>query len=1146
MPPKKIVQADYVKLEPAEHILLRPDSYIGSTSAERVSVWVWNAEAGQMQKSELDYNPGLLKIVDEMLTNASDHVLRQKELSVASDGTTKVHVVKNINIVIDRATNTFTVTNDGDGISTDIHPEYKVHMPELIFGNVFAGSNFDDTKQRKWGGKNGIGAKACNIFSKFFKVRTVDAHKKVLYEQTFTDNMTAKSVPVITKYTKVPFTEFTFTPDYARFGCTCLADDMYKIISKRVYDLCATTDSDVKITFNGEKIECKNFERYVDFYLGDKKECARIYKKINDDWEVALANSDVGFEQVSFVNGLSTIKGGRHVDYIMNQVTKTVTELVKKKKKLTVRPQDIKNNIFLFVKCTIGNPSFDSQTKETLTTPVAQFGSKCELPEEFIAKLLTAEFVEKLANASNAENQKALKKMDGKKNSKIRGVDKLDDANWAGTAKSDQCTLILTEGDSAASTAISGLTVVGRDKYGVFPLRGKLLNVKDVSTDKISGNKEIENLMKIMGLKSGKKYTDISELRYGRIFMMTDQDVDGSHIKGLMFNMIHTLWPSLMNVKGFMCSILTPIVKAKRGDEVVSFYNLTDYKNWSEAHPTGWQIKYYKGLGTSDSKEAREYFTSLKTVEYEWTTEQSGEMLDMAFNKKRADDRKEWLGRYDKQNVLNYSQKVVPFEEFVDKELSHFSDYNVRRSTPSICDGLKPSQRKILYCARKRNLRKEIKVAQFAGYVSEHGAYHHGEASLLETIVKMAQNYTGSNNINLLKPNGQFGTRLMGGDDSASPRYIFTELDDMSFTIFSKLDDAILTYLEDDGEQIEPEWYMPIIPMALINGASGIGTGFSTNIPCFNPADVVSRLRKMITDRQENKTTDVTLVDLVPWYHGFKGSITKDEKGNYVSRGLYTRISDTKVEITELPIGTWTTDYKQLLETILDSDQKLLKDYENHYTERDVRFVLHLHPGASETLFALDKNGYTLFENMFKLHSTKGLSITNMHLYDENGHIRLYESIDDIMRSFFEIRWKMYAKRQEHMLDAIKKELVVCDAKVRFITELIAEEITVFNVKKADVETTLSGRDYPKHDDSYDYLIRMPISSLTRERKDELMAEAAAKRATLIDLEKTTVGDMWMQDLDVFGKDYVDFMSRREDGASNDKTVGSKKRKGKN
>jgi DNA topoisomerase-2 len=439
---------------------------------------------------------------------------------------------------------------------------------------------------------------------------------------------------------------------------------------------------------------------------------------------------------------------------------------------------------------------------------MTKFGSKCELSEKFYEKLYKSGIIEMALSATEVVEQKKLVKTDGKKVNKII-VPKLDDANLAGTKDSQNCTLILTEGDSAKTMAISGLSVVGRDNYGVYPLKGKIINVKDISLQKISDNAEIANLKKILGLEQNKDYSKgIDTLRYGKIMIMTDQDHDGSHIKGLLFNVFQTLWNSLYKCDGFLTSMLTPIIKAinNSSKEVISFYNMSDYEKWVETihhNKSSWKIKYYKGLGTSTDKEAKEYFKDMKQVKY-ICTEESDQSIDLAFNKKRADDRKKWLSTYDKYEVLDYTQTSISYETFINKDLIHFSNRNLERAIPHICDGLKESTRKILFTCLKRNLyHNEIKVAQLAGSVSENTAYHHGENSLQEAIIGMAQIFVGTNNINLLQPNGQFGTRISGGQDSSSPRYIHTLLSKLTKLIFREEDNAILNYLDEDAVDME-------------------------------------------------------------------------------------------------------------------------------------------------------------------------------------------------------------------------------------------------------------------------------------------------------------------------------------------------------
>jgi DNA topoisomerase-2 len=458
-----------------------------------------------------------------------------------------------------------------------------------------------------------------------------------------------------------------------------------------------------------------------------------------------------------------------------------------------------------------------------MNTPSSKFGSKCDVSDKFIEKVAKMGVMDAALQLTEVKENKAAKKTDGSKSKSIRGIPKLTDANWAGTDKSKDCIIIFCEGDSAKAGIISGLSSEDRNIIGVYPMKGKILNVRGEPTKKIMENKEITEIKKILGLETGKKYESIQDvykcLRYGKVLFMTDQDLDGSHIKGLGINLFQSEWPTLANIPGFIGFMNTPILKAHKGSVELNFYNDGEYNTWKEENDTkGWKIKYYKGLGTSTGKEFREYFEKKKLVGFE-RTEKSDDAIDMVFNKKRADDRKDWLKYYDREAYLDTSKTNVSYEEFIDRELIHFSKYDCDRSIPNLMDGLKISLRKILFSAFKKNLTTEIKVAQFSGYVSEHSGYHHGEASLNAAIVGMAQNFVGSNNINLFMPNGQFGTRLQGGKDSASERYIFTQLNMITRSIFPSSDDAILEYLNDDGLSVEPIYYAPIIPMVLVNGS---------------------------------------------------------------------------------------------------------------------------------------------------------------------------------------------------------------------------------------------------------------------------------------------------------------------------------------
>ena len=1119
----------YKKHELRTHIYTIPDTYIGSVELTQLKTFV--IDDSKMIEKDISYIPGLYKIFDEIIVNAIDHSMRL--LNEEKLGKKDIRHVKNIKVSIDKTTGVISVFNDGNGIDIETHPEYNdIWIPELIFGELLTSTNYDKDEEKIWGGKNGFGAKLTNIFSKEFIIETVDYNKNKIYKQIFTENMTKKSKPNIRVYTKIPFTKITFLPDYERFGLKGLTDDIYQLFEKRVYDASATTNKDVSVYFNDKKIPIKDFEKYTDLFLTSKEEQPRFYESPNERWEIVISLSLTGtFEQISFVNGINTLKGGKHLEYITNSIIKRLCDMSLTKKKKTIKPQHIKDNLFIFVKSIIVNPSFDSQSKETLTTQITKFGSKCELSDKFYDKLFKSGIIEKALSLTELVDQKKMVKTDGKKINKII-VPKLDDANLAGTKNSSECTLILTEGDSAKTMAISGLSIVGRDKYGVFPLRGKIMNVKDVSLQKITENTEITALKKILGLEQNKKYTDISSLRYGSIMIMTDQDHDGSHIKGLLFNIFQTLWNSLYKIDGFLTSMLTPIIKAtnNKTNEIISFYNMSDYEKWLEtddAKKNTWKIKYYKGLGTSKEEEAKDYFRNMKKITYKFT-DNSNEAIDLAFNKKRADDRKEWLMNYDKNNVLDYTKTSVNYETFINKDLIHFSNRDLERSINHICDGLKESTRKILYACFKRKLyNNEIKVAQLAGNVSEVTAYHHGETSLQQAIIGMAQIFVGTNNINLLVPNGQFGSRIIAsGGDASSARYIYTLLSKLSRLIFKEEDNDILNYLEEDGLKIEPEYYIPIIPLILVNGGIGIGTGFSTNIPQHNPTDIINichNIADLIDDEDteeiiKSKINDIEIKILVPYYLGFKGIIEKTEKNGFISKGIYKWIDDLTVEILELPIGTWTEDYKDFLEDLIINNNVYLKSFENHYTAKNVKFILNMSNGAKTKL----KDN---FETEFKLISTKNLSLNNLHLYSEEGHIKKYNTTTDIIKEWSYIRIQKYKERKLNQIKIMEKEYLILSAKIRFILDVINKKILIMDKKYSEISEQLVSLKYPKlnnndNDDDidtdnkpYSYLLKMPISQLTHERKLILEKQVNDLEKELNKLKETNIKDIWKKEL---------------------------------
>jgi DNA topoisomerase-2 len=654
-------------------------------------------------------------------------------------------------------------------------------------------------------------------------------------------------------------------------------------------------------------------------------------------------------------------------------------------------------------------------------------------------------------------------------------------------------------------------------------------------------NEEINNLKQIIGLKQNQEYSSTKDLRYGKVIILTDADTDGTHIRSLFVNFIHAQWPSLLKLHpSFIQTIRTPIVKAIKGKKILEFFTENDYNIWKETHnTTGYQIRYFKGLGTSKKEDAQDTFKRIDNlkIEYFYKDNQCDDSIILAFEKdknvsvttedKCSDKRKRWLENYDRNIYVTSEETRVSFRDLIHKELIHFSIYDNLRSIPSLCDGLKPSQRKILFYMLKKNISKVIKVAQLSGYVSAETGYHHGEASLQQAIIGMAQDFVGTNNINLLFPDGNFGSRLLSGKDAASPRYIFTKLTELTQLIFNKLDSPLLTYLDDDGTSIEPEWFLPVIPMILVNGCEGIGTGFSTYIPPHNPRDIIENILRLLNGQQ--------MLPLIPHFKNFGGNVyeVNPDSGSYVTKGIYERLSQTQVKISELPIGTSVTSYKEYLESLIETKgtqvkttksktkkQIYLKDVQNKTRDENTQICF-----IVEFKSVDDLEDLILSDSLEKyLKLTKTFSTNNMYLFNHSLKLTKYQTANDILSEFFYLRLEFYEKRRQYLIKKLTNELVLLNSKMRFINEYINGDLDINRKSKSYIISLLEEREYPKikseESDSestqsdYDYLIKMPLVNLSKEKIEDLQKQCVHKESELNKLQHTSNKELWKSDLD--------------------------------
>ncbi|CDJ28965.1 LOW QUALITY PROTEIN: DNA topoisomerase II, related [Eimeria mitis] len=1135
---KKTIEERYQKKSQLEHILLRPDSYIGSTEISSQQVWVMPEGEMRMQQRVISFPPGLYKIVDEILVNAADVKARETE----TNATPRARMTA-IKVTVDQTQGTIKVWNDGEGIPVAIHKEHKVYVAELIFGQLLTSDNYDDTEARVTGGRNGFGAKLTNIFSSYFEVECADSKRKQKIKVVWTENMSKQEPAVITPFNGAgDFVSVKFKPDLRRFGMSALDDDLVSLLRKRCFDLAGTAGT--AVYWNGTRLPVRSFVDYVDLYLGEgagkkrggkgkgkkkgkkkgsdvarlpvrsfvdyvdlylgegagkkrggkgkgkkkgkkkgsdvdssddsdadegekengieqkddedkenetppEKQIIKIHEKMHR-WEVVISQTDgSSFSQVSFVNSICTTKGGHHVTHVIEPLLAALVKKANAKNKggMEIKPPHcwrLWQHLWVFVKCLIENPAFDSQTKETLTTTVSRFGSKCTLSERTINAVAKSPILEGVLLWAQTKAQVELRRQMSvgktKGRERLTGISKLEDANEAGGRYAQECTLILTEGDSAKTSCLAGLSVVGREKYGVFPLRGKLLNVREASFKQLKENREIQNILRILGLQINDKVQDTRGLRYGSLMIMTDQVSKGSVEK--------------------------------------AFFTLVEYDMWRKqaGNLSGWKIKYYKGLGTSTDREFKDYFQALDKhrIKFRWTGSGDGELIDMAFSKKRAEDRKRWLQGYREGTFVDHSMRELTFSDFVNKELVQFSRYDNERSIPQLVDGWKVGQRKVLFAVFKKNTKAEMKVAQLSGYVAEQSAYHHGEQSLQQTIITMAQRFVGSNNLNFLEPVGQFGSRKEGGKDASAPRYIFTKLAPYTRLVFPEADDPLLEYLYEEGQKIEPKYYVPVIPTILVNGSEGIGTGWSSFIPNFNPRDIISNLKRFIAGEEmvrmkpwyrgfkgiieENATKTAfetisnlkrfiageEMVRMKPWYRGFKGIIEENAtKTAFETIGLIEKQGEDVVEISELPIKRWTQDYKEWLEEQLPTPDKKdpwISDFRDSSSHEDIKFVVKL---AAEKLEGADHEALV---KLFRLKSS--LSTQNYHLFNADGKVQKYADELEIMKDFAAIRLTFYEKRKAYLIAVSEKEKSILHNRVRFITSVLSGGLIVSNKRR--------------------------------------------------------------------------------------------------
>jgi DNA topoisomerase-2 len=381
-----------------------------------------------------------------------------------------------------------------------------------------------------------------------------------------------------------------------------------------------------------------------------------------------------------------------------------------------------------------------------------------------------------------------------------------------------------------------------------------------------------------------------------------------------------------------------------------------------------------------------------------------------------------------------------------------------------------------------------------------------------------------------LFPSGQFGSRIKGGQDASSPRYIFTRLEKIARIIFPEQDDNILKYLNDDGTPVEPQFYVPIIPMVLVNGSKGIGTGFSTEIMCYNPRDIIAYLKNKL----QNISNDS--IQFLPYYEGFTGETAKISDTKFVFKGRYEKIDTNKIRVTELPVGYWTEDFKELLNDLQNDKDKegkkivsIIKDVFENYTDTTIEFIITFTNKKLEELESVKgEHGSNGVEKLLKLYSTS--TTTNMNLFNSEDKLKKYERVEEIIDDYYQNRIKYYEERKKYMIDALEKEIMILSNKARYIKEVLDGTIDLRRKKKQEIIDMLTEKKYDKieEDDEFKYLVKMPMDSVSEENVEKLLKENKEKQDELERIKSTTIEQMWLSELEILEHEYQEYQRERE------------------
>lgn len=624
---KKKIEDKYQELSEVQHILSRPGMWVGSIKSEEKDAFIYNKKTGKFEMKIINYIPAMLKVVDEVISNSCDEFRRPDNM-----GLTELYV--NINKELGEI-----IVRDNGGIPIVKHKDAGVYVPEFIFGRLRTSSNYDDTEDRNVIGTNGVGSALCNVFSTYFEIESADGKNE--FHRSWSNNMETVNNDLKIKKCgkKTHYTQTRFRLDFSRFDTelTTFDDDFINIIHKRCIDAAAANPG-LKVIFNDDnEWKFKKLDEYIDLYSN----ILNITDKIpfeNDlctAWIFPDSSIDIGF-----VNGAECSKG-THMRALRNEINQVVVEYLSKKDKLKdLTTRGVDNKYSVFININVSNPSYDSQTKDTLTTPVDKFSKdekiKWEVNDKFLNKICKSEIIELVRDwykqKSVAEDEKALRKINRETN---KGLKRPDKYITCSSKKKSERQLWIFEGDSAKAGLRGGRnpeTQAGLIMRGVPP------NVYGLTPVQIMKNEVYNDIVTVLGLKWGKEF-NIDDLNFGKIVISTDADTDGDKIAALLLLFFNN-WPELLE-KNIVCRNISPIVISRKGKDCQKFYTIEEFKE-AEKKLKGYSHKYVKGLGGLSDKESKEMYQKPKFLYFK-KDDAADSMFRKWFNKSESDERKNML-----------------------------------------------------------------------------------------------------------------------------------------------------------------------------------------------------------------------------------------------------------------------------------------------------------------------------------------------------------------------------------------------------------------------------------------------------------------------------------------------------------------------